>query len=438
MSAKEVSGADFNPSQEVRFSFKPSPKVSLPKPGILPEAEGIAFRIKALGSEALQFLNDEQWMSYVTDLFAMASHICSLMAETRATQYVPYLSIFSSPFYLRHAVKESIQRFKLMVSACKTSRVADALFWGGGAVGSFGSAVGDVTKPVAGGVTLAGLSSIAALHTTFSFVIPIILIAFSVIGGINQGWALGNTEMALQRLKQRKEGLQSLKDIDILLNDLQGPQKPLSEDPLAKHHFKLDVKDFQSTHFTSIERREAVQNKIRTYLGSQRTGEAIEPARAALARILPLIQQAQIAASTEGSLFEKIDETLSLSEQTIRIAQERELVVNDLICGRDDLIKLKKQVYEGYTIIDTVHSEIHRKIAYQNIGILNALMTLGAGMLFLIAPQSQYYLGYILSFSASAVGAINVIFDKRVSQECFLQMEQFLGTIETRDKPKKP
>lgn len=400
-----------------------APLVTVPE---VHEGGGVSFCAAELGRETVEFLGDEQWMSFVTGLLAIASHTCSLMDATGANEYVPYLSIVSGPLYLYHAVVEAKQRFQLMASACKTSRVSDAIFWAWGAVGSFGISLSNVVKPIAGAVFLFGVKS-TMLHTVFSFIIPIILIVCSVFGGGNQAWALGKTEMARERFKQKTTGLKKLKDLQTVLQELQGPQEPAA-DSLAQHHFALDSKQFQSTHFTGAERREAVQAKIQALFDKQKKGEEL------LKQILPMMKKAKdLIGATESSLFERIDATLSLSKRTIKLARAQGIDVSALSKGRAELIALKNKLFQkGYEIIDTVESEIHRKIVGQNLVILNALMTLGAGILFLIAPASQYYLGFILSWTSSALGAIQVIFDKGVSQKSFLHIEQFFGTIRNR------
>ncbi len=435
MSIRKVSDSPAPTLRTAELPYSPPTKRPfLPVPSADQEGAGVTFQAKEIGGETLSFFGNEQWMSFVTDMLAIASHMCSLMEQTRATECVPYIGIISGPLYLYHAVEAAVQKFKLMVSACKTSRVADVFFWGGGAIGSFGIALGNVIKPIAGGVILFGLKG-ATLNLVFSFVIPIILITFSVIGGMNQTWSRGRTELAQLNFNQRKTGLKSLKNVEDFLKDLLGPQM-VSEDSLAKHHYKLDLEHFQNAHFTSDDRRMAIHKRIERLLGlgGQDSNVELTQARDALglSAILSQIEHVQdIASTSQGSLFEQIDKTLSLSDKTILLAEQRGLLVEGLVSGKEGLITLKKQMLEeGFAIIESVESEIHRKIAMQNVGILNALVTLGAGILFLIGPQSQYYLGYTLSLSASVMGAISIIVDKSVSHEQYLRMEQFLGSVQ--------
>ena len=426
MSVRRTSGPPHLLLGTTQPQAPPAKRAPLPKPQ---QETGETFQAKEIGKVTLGFFRDEQWMAFVTDMLAIGSHTCSLMEETRATECVPYIGIVSGPLYLYHAVTASIQKFKLMISACKTSRVADAFFWASGAIGSFGIALGNVVKPIAGGVILFGLKS-ATLNLVFSFVIPIILITFSVIGGMNQTWARGRTEMAQLHFIQRKAKLSSLKHVEVFLQELAGPQLA-SEDSLSTHHYQLDLEHFQNAHFTSSDRRIAVQKRIQNLLGKQQSQGKMVAAHCELEQVLKLMGQTQVLASIKkDSLFDQIDKTLSLSGKVIKLAQQKGLEVGNLIAGREDLASLKTQMLqEGFEIIESVESEIHRKIAIQNVGILNALITLGAGILFLIGPQSQYYLGYILSLSASATGAINILVDKGVTSQEFLRMERFLGTI---------
>jgi hypothetical protein len=371
---------------------------------------------KQFGQGVADFFGDEQWMAMTTGLISMSSNSCSLMEQDQAGEFIPYLGMVSGPLYLYHSVKSTAEKFKLTASAVKTGRVADTLFWTGGAVGSFGIALSNAIKPVAGSVVLFGLSHIVALHTIFSFVVPIVLISFSSIGAIHQAWSLGRTELSRCEFERRRFHLKNFNDLTGFLTYLQGPPKPVGvdEDSLETHEYKLDHVRFESTHSTGSSRREAIQERIQVYMRKQ------EEAQKTLQLILELMQKTQT---------QSIDETLELTEQTITLAQQQGHDVSKLVQGKEELLQLKQLCDEGNGILHTVESEIDRKIANQNLTILSILLTLGAGLILLFAPESEHYLGYALSISSTALGIFSVVFDKCVSQEDFLKLEQFFGTL---------
>lgn len=345
------------------------------------EYELTSFEGAPITKECLEVFGDPELMSGVCDLIATGSHICSLTAST-AAEFTPYLNIISAPLYLYHAFKEAKERFGLMHAAFKTSEIADMFFWGGGAIGAVGSALSDIIKPLAGGITLFGLSQLPALAVTFNFAIPIALIILSTIGGVTQGWSMARTQKVLHQYKQKKG---ELKTLSSLKKYLQGPQP----EGLSAERYKLDEKHFKGNHFTSDARQKMVLNR-----------------------------------------------TLDLSNQLLVMIQGLKTVgpeladrSRDLEQERDGLDALKKQIYhEGQEIVDTVHSEIHRKLSEQMLIILGAIITLIAGILFIAFPHHATT-GYALSLAASTLGVFGVIYSKGCSQERFLQIERALKIL---------
>lgn len=219
-------------------------------------------------SKCVATFNDPQWTGFVVDLFGISSQTC-LLTGTVASEFVPFLSMASAPFYLYHASKDVYARFGLMVGAVKTARVADFFFWLFRGLAAVGRALTGIAKPFIGTIALLGFSQVPAISLTFSIIIPSILIACSAMGGISQGWSLARSIHAFSEFKRRKGSPELLEE---LLSALKGPT-PLdgSEDELKVAEHELDEKLFQESHFTSQERRETLRERIVAFEKGQRT-----------------------------------------------------------------------------------------------------------------------------------------------------------------------
>ncbi len=409
MSAQGITSSHFEPSGEITHPLV-APKLNLPHP-IVMESSHHPIEGYELKHELLDFVKDEQWMTFVQELFTAASNICSLMTETRAAEMVPYLNIISSPITLYHAVKESVSRLKLVVAACKTGRVAEFFFWSLGAVSSIASAAGNIIKPVSSGVVLAGLTGIVAVKTTFSLIIPSVLIAFSAIGAIHENWSLIKTELAHHEFTLKKKAIFSLNEMEELLRELKGP----SHENLSEHAFQLEKKEFESCHFTSEKRRKAVQKRVHSFFSRIGSAQLVK-ARTALDALLPLLQQKELT-------FESI---LNDYENAIGHLQGLGVDLGPLIQSRDEL---KELMAEGVQILDTVDSELHRQILQKHISILSFYISFLAALLFILVPTSQT-LPTVLSLTSTSIGAFNIIFDKSVSQKQFLKLARFFGRVD--------
>lgn len=352
--------------------------------------------IKQIPSNCLKIALDNKWMAIVNDLFGAASNICSLIGT--ASEAVPFLSIISAPVYLPHAIKEARARLKLMATACKTSRVADAFFWGGRGIGSVGIAVSDIIKPFAFFATLLGFVHIHAVGLTFSFIIPIILIAFSVIGGAFQGWALGRSAKALHKFNQKREELDgTLENLEELLRYLSRPSKGATLEEVLKE------KTFSDSYFTYHVRKQMVQKRIETLLSHE--GESS-------------IRSVQKA-------IELCDRMLSLAGKWQ--SQERSIqeMVPELEKGRQELLDAKETLYEeGLDITNAIHGEVKRRVLEQVTNVLAAVMSLIAAILILTLPNHTTIV-YGLSLSSAALRVGNGIFNKCVSERQFQPIEPF-------------
>lgn len=439
--------------EEIFLSTPKAEKSSLP----------LTVRLKEIPRQCLDFFKDEEWMSLIVDFFSVVSQSLGLAGNIGA-KYIPYLSVASSPFYLYHALKNSKERFQMMWTAAKTSRVADAFFWCGQAIDSTGSALSDITKPLAGGLELGGLTAKHfALGICFTLVIPIILIVFGAVGGFSKGWAMMRTHKVLKRFNRearKQDG--SLKALAEILEYLQGSHL-VNLNPKER---VLEEKHFNENHFTNNQRRGAVQARIQSLLGhhdlhkvrssierivSHDVEKAVQPfldETVHVEQVDPIEElesplnllgdiqalQKKLVANT-ASEFQLIDETLGLYKRLLVQIDEKQELYKEIKRNHDELETLKEEILrEGGEIIGTVRSEIHRKLCYHALFILMAAITLTAGVLLLYAKYS--HIGHILSITSSALSFIYILFEKKVSQETFYKMDRYLQNL--LDKKSEP
>lgn len=386
--------------------------------------------------ECVEFVKDAQWMSFVVDLFGVASHSSSLMGGGPA-EYVPYLGIFGAPVYLYHAAKASVKYFQLMGSAFRVSRIADVCFWGGKGIGAFGNALSSIIKPLAGGIALAGIAHLPTLGLLFNHVFPITLIVLSGIGGATQWWDMTRTKKVLKKYKklESKHLDGSLTGLHKLLVHLQGPQLDEHEHhtPHAKDLHKLRKKHFKNHHFTNKAREEEIQSEISNFVGVHyRFQRYIDQFQKNIGTLFSDLEINMNFFNPESPTLEKIDRMIALSDKLlIKMNPEQELY-KKLKTGRDELNQHKQEIYtQGVEIVDTIHSEIHRKLSEQTLLIIASLITLVAGILFLAYPHYSEA-GYYLSLSASILGVITVIYHKGLSKESFLYIERKLGILPSK------
>ncbi|MCC5831770.1 MAG: hypothetical protein JJU12_01845 [Chlamydiales bacterium] len=413
-------------------------------------------RLKKIPRQCLEFFKDEEWMSLIVDFFGIASRSLEFVGNVGG-KYIPYLSIASSPFYLYHALKHSKERFQLMWTAAKTSRVADVLFWCGQAIDSTGEALSGITRPFAGGLELGGLTSKHfALGVCFSLVIPVILIVFGAIGGLTKGWAMVRTQKALRRFNrevEKEDG--SLKALAETLEYIQRGHL-ISADPQER---LLDEKHFNENHFTNAYRKEAVHKRIQTLLGHH----DLHKVRSSMEHIVskdvenavhPFLEEMELMQDIEPvpelvaplellsdikflnkklvtatvSEFQLADETLGLYERLLNQIDVEHDLYGEIKRNRDELADLKEEILrEGGEIIGTVRSEIHRQLCYHAFFILVATITLTAGVLLMYAQYS--HIGYGLALAGSSMNIIYIIFEKKVSQETFCKMDRYFQNL---------
>ena len=386
----------------------------------------------------LNCLKDEEWMALLSELFGVASHVCSLTG-TAASEFIPYISILSSPIYLYHAIKQSQERFKFMVCGFKAKRIGDAIFWGGSALGSMGGALSDIIKPFTGGMVLFGLTGVAITGFAFSNILPVVLIAFSAIGGLSQGWGLMRTAHHFHKLRQRTESLDgSLRSLENILPLLRGPKlKTTPYTAVEAANYELEQKHFSQSYFTYDERQEEMKNRIEALLGFNDTSE-MRALQETVNEILPLIKKGnEILEKIDPihSLFQQVEEALSLCSHLISVVEGCQTIgadsqlVKRLEGNYKRILRLKKILYaEGVSITESFKSEMARKLTSEVLSILSSATNFAAGILFLAFPQHQL-VAYILSLTSSGLGVSNITLSKVLRHFNYLQTENFINLV---------
>ena len=225
--------------------------------------------------------------------------------------------------------------------------------------------------------------------------------------------------------------------MDVFLRQLQGPQGESGD------IYKLEKQHFRDNHFSTSAREKSVQEKINKFLHIndlvmsseiQNTlnalTEALKKHSVEIISVQDLPQQESLPLHLEATL-ELCDKLLEVAN---KFSNEESIqdIVTDLKQGRDELSKLKTVLYnEGLEIADTVHSEIHRKLTEQTIGLLTSALTLVAGILFICFPNHKM-IGFMLALTASVVTSLKIVGGKSVSQERFLQLERKLHLLQKR------
>lgn len=431
------------------------------------EALNVSWKGKAtkISTKGRDFFADGQNMQLIVEFFSISSQICSI-AHSALSHAIPYLHIVSSPFYLYQAVLLAKSRFKLMIQAHRVSQVADVFFWGGKGIEAIGSALGDLVKPLNGGFQLTGLTQVTLIGILFSFVIPIVLMVCGAVGGITQTWALIRTNKVLREFNEKVEGRgDSLEGIAELLIFLQGAQAPLSHgdkeaDRLAQAQFELDREHFNENHFSKDVRQGAIRAKISAKLGELK---AVKEGIPGVKMVVPLIGKMKeklsrekdmeeaisliqrieklcgdLLLNEEGAEFKWIDQTATLYGQLKRLLDEEQYLsvwnennslrvglLEDVNKGLEALESLRP---EGNEIIDTVRAEIHRQIGKHVIAILLGAMVFTAGVLFLLSSNYQMAATY-LSLASGVLTVAAIIFDKKISEERFLQIERYFASL---------
>lgn len=419
-------------------------------------------RIKEIPKNCLEVFRDEQWMSVAVSFFGVTLSSFEIIGNP-LTPYVPYLNILSSPFYLYHAIKISKDRFRMMVYAAQTSRIADMFFWMSRGTEMLGTTISNITKPFSSGFTLGGLTAHhIGVGIIFTFILPIILIAFGTIGGFSRGWALARTYQVLKEFNQETNREAENKPLACLTNTLEYLLGSKIEQTNPKI-YELETRRFNENHFTSDQRKEAIQKRVQNLMDReiqpmrsfiQQMGspsiegiasqllkqlqtkaidesDEINECSLLLEEIQGLCQKLILGATSELSL---VDETLNIYGRILNQIEGGTELYEEVREKRAELLRIKKEILkEESEIVGMVRSEIHRKLCYHAFFISAALITLIAGVL-LLTPYLHAF-GYGLVITTGVMNILYVLFDKYVSHESFYKMDRYLQNVLERNPP---
>lgn len=380
--------------------------------------------IPNLPNRFFAIFKDEEAMRGVIETFNVAIRSFQLAGNILG-EYVPYLNIASSPFYLYHAVLDSKDNLRFARTAARTRQVADFFFWFSRGINSIGTALSDLIKPFAGGAELAGLTTKnLAVKLAFSWVIPIILIVCGAIGGIAKTWAFIRTKRDLKLFNEKNaEQDGTIHKLKEMLTYLNGPHEGTD----------LEKERFRENHFTSQKRQESVLQQVANL--HQKPG--LRNVRLKIYRLaaLPenvsinLIQDSQRllnkVQNEENTSLDLLDETLGIYERLLAEMDENHDLYGEISDKKEELRVLKEEIlHKGKAIIGIVKSEIYRRLLYHSLFILMAVLTVTAGILILQGHYARA--GYILSIVGSGINISYVIFEKSVSQESFYKLYHYL------------
>ena len=397
--------------------------VKLPKP----EVSGGTPALSTCGrfwAVPKNFINDKQLMLFLVLFFGVATQAFSLGGGATAG-YIPYLSIASSPIYLIHAMRSTIKNFKMAGEAGKTKRVADGVFYLILGLSSFGTAFGDVIKPLTSGVQLAGISHRAMCALIFGKILPIVMVAAGSISGLSAAAQLWRSQAELQKLKgkvqdpdfdklvdafefirkERTSPVDEDKRVDLFVSD--NPlRKELIDKRLAEHKFTYScpLKEMALPHDdeTFAENQtdllHQVQNLFRDLLNDD------------------------IKVGSLKSLVVNI-EKLMKEHSKLFAGQEIEAFKEALRKQKAEIDKLEDESLE---VIEEVRAELHRKIAGHAIMLFLAVLTVTGGLITTLTIPHHKLVGGILIITGCTSGMGNVLFDRFVTHKQYLKMDKWL------------
>lgn len=397
-------------------------------------------RVSAVPTGICSLFKDAPTMLMMLELFGVTSRVCQDLG-TEGAEVVPYLSMLSAPTYLYHASQKAHARLSLMVDAIKVGRVADAFFWGGRGIASAGSAVGNVAKSFSGSIQLAGLTGNVVLGLIFAHIIPTVLVIVGAIGGIAQIGALWRNAQAIQEFEKKVE----TKPLYDILEYLRGSKEVVEKEDYDTDKAALETlntkrrlnhANFLTAHFTCDHRYDLLQQHINDYHALGHASERLQQAKTSPQHIERLKKCINMLSQTSDlytrlitqadHLEGNINNLLSLYAQledldlddTLRqmVAQNKEQLLSDLA-----------KVSAG-DVIDRARSEMHRSLLYNALFLLMTLLVLTDGALGLISPNFSHIVR-ILAITSSVLDISCILFDKSVTQDQFLKLEKWLGTL---------
>ncbi len=259
------------------------------------------------------------------------------------------------------------------------------------------------------------------------------------------------TRKVLKQFNKKVEQDDSLEALAKTLEYLQGPQLVSMKNP---KEFDLEMNHFKKNHFTNDRRGKAIEARVKAlmdddldevramieHIASDKVKEVISPESHPELLLIHDIQRLlqklpTIKSDTEISL---INETLWLYDQILDQIKPNHELYNEIQQKRENLQALKEKIEkilgEGEEIIETVRSEIHRRLIYHAVFILMAAITVAAGVM-LLDPQ-HLLIGNGLVLGSSSLNVLYILFDKMVSQKSFYKMDRYLqNLLEKKSEP---
>lgn len=437
----------------------------------------------AIPQSIFSLCENEQIMLFLLQVFSIASKVCSLASEDVAKQ-APWLNLFAAPIYLYHSLEGAKRRLGLMLLAFRVQRFSSFLFFTVKTVESINGSILVAGKSFSGAVTLFGMNTMGVFSLLLNMVLPIVSIVAGATSGISQLWNFYRTYHLLDRLSEAKEKEHLGAFID-LLNYLQGSQQKVKKEDrdskkVANEHFELERQELEDAAFTSQERGEEIQSQIDQLLRSSKlqcvhsykqafvspqmkgliqklssfpssTSEKETPniskeVLELLNRLQLLFERVTLEENEGLNVGELIEEMLSFYSSLDAVFEAEEMkgfwekhstikqtLVDLGISQKESLSELKQNFFAGSEeVVALAIVEMRRALLYQLLYLLGASLTIASGTLYFTHPQSQMLMT-LLSITGNSLTALQVVFDKGVSQKTFKHMHDFIIQLMSED-----
>lgn len=323
---------------------------------------------------------DDRWMLFLVLFFGVATQSFSLVGGGIAT-YAPYLSIISSPLYLVHALRESQQQTKLIGTGVKAHNVALTVFFLVGALSSIGTALGDVTKPFAGGIALAGLSAHGTLAFIAHHVLPLLMIVTGGIGGLAS--ILTFWRMHVENEKFREKPMDDFQRMAEILRPIE------ATDPKS---LLLEEKR-QSCFFSNAEMRQVLETKFK---------ERESQTRVQIQKILTKMQAHVENLQQEADLVKQLNSLEALCDD-----------VEELSGQKAEIVALKNEIRSDcQRFCKGIEQEIQQRVIQHSIALFMAVLTIVGGFLTVSKVPYERIIGSALIITGSLAGMGGVLFEK--------------------------
>ncbi len=403
------------PGEKLKFKL-PDPKTENKSP-LLSKCG----RITALPKE---FFGDPQWMLFLVLFFGVATQAFALIGGPAAT-YIPYLSIASSPLYLIHAMRSTIKNFKMMSEAAKTKQTGEAIFYVIMGLSALGTAFGDITKPFAGGIEIAGLSSQMTCALIFGKILPIIMVATGTISGIAALAQLWRAQAELKKLESKLKNPTFRKLIESLeliktkkTSEIDEAKRKEFFESNHSHRQKLIEEKLNGHQFNFSCPIKSVIHPHHSQVFSENPNDLLHQTKSLLAAVV------NDQATVDGlkALINAIEITMD-EHAALFVGEEAEAFKRALQEQKAEIDKLEERSLE---LLDEVRAELHRKIATHAIMLFLAVLTVVGGLISRTSLPHHQMVSAILVITGCTAGMANILFGKFVTHNQYLKMDKWL------------